>query len=112
MHKELKNIAADVAFCKHHIIHNETLAVLKFVTSGNKSYHSTNLAGLCIAVQFLKGDCRQTKYSRIMNKQSLFLYSGNLALLIYYAFFVLFGIVLMNRKKSKSGYAIYLTLSK
>lgn len=102
MHKELKNIAADVAYCKHHIIHNETLAVLKFVTSGNKSYHSTNLAGLCIAVQFLKGDCRQTKYSRIMNKQSLFLYSGNLALLIY-AFLVLIGIVLMNCKKVRVG---------
>lgn len=98
----MKNIAADVAFCKHHIIHNETLAVLKFVTSGNKSYHSTNLAGLCIAVQFLIGDCRQTKYSKIMNKQSLFLYSGNLALLIY-AFLVLIGIVLMNCKKVRVG---------
>lgn len=111
MHKEFKKIAADFVFCKHHIIHNETLAVLKFVTSGNKSYHSTNLAGLYIAVQFLKGDCRQTKYSRIVNKQSLFLYSGNLTLLIY-AFLVLFGIVLMNCKKSQSGFAIYLTLSK
>lgn len=40
MLKELKNIAADVAFCKHHIIHNETLAVLKFVDNGNKSYQA------------------------------------------------------------------------
>lgn len=73
-----------------------------------KSYHNTNLAELSIAVKFLKDDCRQTKYSTILNNAILICYSFNLVLPVK-AFLVSFRIFQINFIKVRGGMVFILT---